>query len=132
MTLTLIFYPVGGVWWVLYSYLTDVCVCVCVFSSVCVHALEVTVSQSSVQVARGQAAVLPCTFSTSAALNNLYIIWMVTPLANANQPEQVINQTTHRYTDLNHTHMHLTSILCSVLEFSGKQFRKVLDYIHKD
>ncbi|KAK7155998.1 hypothetical protein R3I94_006157 [Phoxinus phoxinus] len=33
---------------------------------------------------------MPCTFSTSAALNNLYIIWMVTPLANANQPEQVI------------------------------------------
>ncbi|XP_056329328.1 immunoglobulin superfamily member 11 [Danio aesculapii] len=58
--------------------------------NVCVYALEVTVSQSSVQVARGQAAVLPCTFSTSAALNNLYIIWMVTPLANANQPEQVI------------------------------------------
>uniref|UniRef100_A0A671PXB0 Immunoglobulin superfamily member 11-like n=1 Tax=Sinocyclocheilus anshuiensis TaxID=1608454 RepID=A0A671PXB0_9TELE len=57
---------------------------------VCVRALEVTVSQSSVQVARGQAAVLPCTFTTSAALNNLYIIWMVTPLANANQPEQVI------------------------------------------
>ncbi|XP_028857775.1 immunoglobulin superfamily member 11 [Denticeps clupeoides] len=57
---------------------------------VCVRALEVTVSQSSVQVARGQTAILPCTFSTSAALNNLYIIWMVTPLANANQPEQVI------------------------------------------
>ncbi|XP_048121403.1 immunoglobulin superfamily member 11 [Alosa alosa] len=57
---------------------------------VCVRALEVTVSQSSVQVARGQAAILPCTFTTSAALNNLYIIWMVTPLSNANQPEQVI------------------------------------------
>ncbi|XP_036418672.1 immunoglobulin superfamily member 11 [Colossoma macropomum] len=57
---------------------------------VCVRSLEVTVSQSSVQVARGQAAILPCTFTTSAALNNLYIIWMVTPLANANQPEQVI------------------------------------------
>uniref|UniRef100_A0A8B9KL68 Immunoglobulin superfamily member 11 n=1 Tax=Astyanax mexicanus TaxID=7994 RepID=A0A8B9KL68_ASTMX len=57
---------------------------------VCVHSLEVTVRQSSVQVARGQAAILPCTFTTSAALNNLYIIWMVTPLANANQPEQVI------------------------------------------
>ncbi|XP_056612546.1 immunoglobulin superfamily member 11 isoform X2 [Triplophysa dalaica] len=57
---------------------------------VCVQALEVTVSQSSVQVARGQAVILPCTFTTSAALNNLYIIWMVTPLANANQPEQVI------------------------------------------
>ncbi|XP_051966692.1 immunoglobulin superfamily member 11-like isoform X1 [Xyrauchen texanus] len=57
---------------------------------VCVQALEVTVSQSSIQVARGQAAILPCTFTTSAALNNLYIIWMVTPLANANQPEQVI------------------------------------------
>ncbi|KAK3531335.1 hypothetical protein QTP70_018135, partial [Hemibagrus guttatus] len=54
----------------------------------CVRSLEVTVSQSSVQVARGQAAILPCTFTTSAALNNLYIIWMVTPLANANQPEQ--------------------------------------------
>ncbi|XP_016148287.1 immunoglobulin superfamily member 11 isoform X2 [Sinocyclocheilus grahami] len=63
-------------------------VCFCV--NVCVRSLEVTVSQSSVQVARGQAAILPCTFTTSAALNNLYIIWMVTPLANANQPEQVI------------------------------------------
>uniref|UniRef100_A0A671SEH0 Immunoglobulin superfamily member 11-like n=1 Tax=Sinocyclocheilus anshuiensis TaxID=1608454 RepID=A0A671SEH0_9TELE len=60
------------------------------FAELCVRALEVRVSQSSVQVARGQAAILPCTFTTSAALNNLYIIWMVTPLANANQPEQVI------------------------------------------
>ncbi|XP_066555223.1 immunoglobulin superfamily member 11 [Amia ocellicauda] len=56
----------------------------------CVKSLEVTVSQSSVQVARGQTAILPCTFTTSAALNNLNIIWMVTPLSNANQPEQVI------------------------------------------
>ncbi|MGH0184612.1 UNVERIFIED_CONTAM: hypothetical protein FKN15_015586, partial [Acipenser sinensis] len=55
-----------------------------------VKSLEVTVSQSSVQVARGQTAILPCTFTTSAALNNLNIIWMVTPLSNANQPEQVI------------------------------------------
>ncbi|XP_068601653.1 immunoglobulin superfamily member 11 [Brachionichthys hirsutus] len=54
------------------------------------HALDVTVSQSNVQVARGQAAVLPCSFSTSAALTNLNIIWMVIPLSNANQPEQVI------------------------------------------
>lgn len=58
-------------------------------SAVCVQALDVTVSQSSVQVARGQAAVLPCSFTTSAALNNLNIIWMVIPLSNANQPEQV-------------------------------------------
>lgn len=57
---------------------------------VCVRALDVTVSQSSIQVARGQPAVLPCSFSTSAALNNLNIIWMVIPLSNANQPEQVI------------------------------------------
>lgn len=57
--------------------------------TVCVRALDVTVSQSSIQVARGQAAVLPCSFTTSAALNNLNIIWMVTPLSNANQPEQV-------------------------------------------
>ncbi|XP_054867940.1 immunoglobulin superfamily member 11 isoform X2 [Amphiprion ocellaris] len=57
---------------------------------VCVRALDVTVSQSSIQVARGQAAILPCSFSTSAALNNLNIIWMVIPLSNANQPEQVI------------------------------------------
>uniref|UniRef100_H3CFX4 Immunoglobulin superfamily member 11 n=1 Tax=Tetraodon nigroviridis TaxID=99883 RepID=H3CFX4_TETNG len=55
-----------------------------------VQALDVTVSQSSVQVARGQAAILPCSFTTSAALNNLNIIWMVIPLSNANQPEQVI------------------------------------------
>uniref|UniRef100_A0A672IN92 Immunoglobulin superfamily member 11 n=1 Tax=Salarias fasciatus TaxID=181472 RepID=A0A672IN92_SALFA len=58
--------------------------------SLCVRALDVTVSQSSIQVARGQAAVLPCSFTTSAALNNLNIIWMVIPLSNANQPEQVI------------------------------------------
>lgn len=54
-----------------------------------VQALDVTVSQSSVQVARGKAAILPCSFTTSAALNNLNIIWMVIPLSNANQPEQV-------------------------------------------
>uniref|UniRef100_UPI0037E82B56 immunoglobulin superfamily member 11 n=1 Tax=Semicossyphus pulcher TaxID=241346 RepID=UPI0037E82B56 len=57
---------------------------------VCVQALDVTVSKSSIQVARGQAAILPCSFTTSAALNNLNIIWMVIPLSNANQPEQVI------------------------------------------
>ncbi|XP_069045953.1 immunoglobulin superfamily member 11 isoform X2 [Lepisosteus oculatus] len=56
----------------------------------CVKSLEVTVSQRSVQVARGQTAILPCTFTTSAALNSLNIIWMVTPLSNANHPEQVI------------------------------------------
>ncbi|CDQ80758.1 unnamed protein product [Oncorhynchus mykiss] len=60
------------------------------FSVVSVRALDVTVTQSSIQVARGQAAILPCSFSTSAALNNLNIIWMVIPLSNANQPEQVI------------------------------------------
>ncbi|KAJ8256608.1 hypothetical protein COCON_G00187600 [Conger conger] len=54
------------------------------------RALEVTVSQGSVQVARGQTALLPCTFTTSAALNGLNIIWMVTPLSNAHQPVQVI------------------------------------------
>lgn len=57
-----------------------------------VQALDVTVSQSSVQVARGQAAILPCSFTTSAALNNLNIIWMVIPLSNANQPEQVLKK----------------------------------------
>lgn len=53
------------------------------------RALEVTVSQNSVQVARGHTALLPCTFTTSAALNSLNIIWMVTPLSNAHQPVQV-------------------------------------------
>uniref|UniRef100_A0A452RYR5 Immunoglobulin superfamily member 11 n=1 Tax=Ursus americanus TaxID=9643 RepID=A0A452RYR5_URSAM len=52
--------------------------------------LEVSESPGSIQVARGQAAVLPCTFTTSAALINLNVIWMVIPLSNANQPEQVI------------------------------------------
>ncbi|KAF6119112.1 immunoglobulin superfamily member 11 [Phyllostomus discolor] len=52
--------------------------------------LEVSGSPGSVQVARGQTAVLPCTFTTNAALLNLNVIWMVIPLANANQPEQVI------------------------------------------
>ncbi|XP_054336081.1 immunoglobulin superfamily member 11 isoform X11 [Pongo pygmaeus] len=52
--------------------------------------LEVSESPGSIQVARGQTAVLPCTFTTSAALINLNVIWMVTPLSNANQPEQVI------------------------------------------
>ncbi|XP_038658151.1 immunoglobulin superfamily member 11 isoform X1 [Scyliorhinus canicula] len=55
-----------------------------------VESLEVTMSSRSVQVARGQTAELPCTFTTSAALNQLNIIWTVTPLSNANQPEQVI------------------------------------------
>ncbi|XP_039699003.1 immunoglobulin superfamily member 11 isoform X2 [Pteropus medius] len=52
--------------------------------------LEVSESPGSIQVARGQTAVLPCTFTTSAALINLNVIWMVIPLSNANQPEQVI------------------------------------------
>ncbi|XP_051047427.1 immunoglobulin superfamily member 11 isoform X2 [Phodopus roborovskii] len=52
--------------------------------------LEVSESPGSIQVARGQTAVLPCTFSTNAALINLNVIWMVIPLSNANQPEQVI------------------------------------------
>ncbi|KAM5334205.1 immunoglobulin superfamily member 11 isoform 2-T2 [Glossophaga mutica] len=52
--------------------------------------LDVSGSPGSVQVARGQTAVLPCTFTTNAALINLNVIWMVIPLANANQPEQVI------------------------------------------
>lgn len=52
--------------------------------------LEVSESPGSIQVARGQTAVLPCTFSTSAALLHLNVIWMVIPLSNANQPEQVI------------------------------------------
>nr|XP_023695227.1 immunoglobulin superfamily member 11 isoform X2 [Paramormyrops kingsleyae] len=55
-----------------------------------VKPLEVTVSQANVRVARGQTATLSCTFTTSAALTNLNIIWMVIPLSNANQPEQVI------------------------------------------
>lgn len=70
--------------------------------AVCVRALDVTVSQSSIQVARGQAAVLPCSFTTSAALNNLNIIWMVIPLSNANQPEQV--QCTLLMHPLSHPH----------------------------
>ena len=52
--------------------------------------LEVSESPGSIQVARGQTAVLPCAFSTSAALINLNVIWMVIPLSNANQPEQVL------------------------------------------
>ncbi|XP_072441149.1 immunoglobulin superfamily member 11 isoform X3 [Chiloscyllium punctatum] len=53
-----------------------------------VESLEVTMSSKSVQVARGETAELPCTFITNAALNQLNIIWTVTPLSNANQPEQ--------------------------------------------
>ncbi|XP_077740039.1 immunoglobulin superfamily member 11 isoform X3 [Canis aureus] len=52
--------------------------------------LEVSESPGSIQVARGHTAVLPCTFTTNAALINLNVIWMVIPLSNANQPEQVI------------------------------------------
>uniref|UniRef100_A0A8D0L0Y3 Immunoglobulin superfamily member 11 n=1 Tax=Strix occidentalis caurina TaxID=311401 RepID=A0A8D0L0Y3_STROC len=55
-----------------------------------VYPLEVSVSSRSVQVARGKTAVLPCTFTTNAALTNLNVIWMVIPLSNANQPQQVI------------------------------------------
>lgn len=73
-------------------------------SAVSVQALDVTVSQSSVQVARGQAAVLPCSFTTSAALNNLNIIWMVIPLSNANQPEQVqCSSLMHSFTHIDRT-----------------------------
>ncbi|KAM4701078.1 immunoglobulin superfamily member 11 [Discoglossus pictus] len=46
--------------------------------------------KENIQVARGQSAGLFCSFTTSAALTNLNIIWTVTPLSNANQPEQVI------------------------------------------
>ncbi|MEE6509769.1 hypothetical protein FKM82_027769 [Ascaphus truei] len=52
--------------------------------------LNVSVSKQNIEVARGQSAGLYCTFITSAALTNLNIIWTVTPLSNANQPEQVI------------------------------------------
>uniref|UniRef100_A0A674IB69 Immunoglobulin superfamily member 11 n=1 Tax=Terrapene triunguis TaxID=2587831 RepID=A0A674IB69_9SAUR len=63
--------------------------CVTFFTGL-VSPLEVSVSSGSIQVARGQTAILPCTFTTSAALTNLNVIWMVIPLSNANQPEQVI------------------------------------------
>ncbi|XP_069492019.1 immunoglobulin superfamily member 11 [Ambystoma mexicanum] len=55
-----------------------------------VNSLEVSVGSSSVQVARGDTAVLHCNFITSAALTNLNIIWTVAPLSNANQPVQVL------------------------------------------
>lgn len=54
-----------------------------------VMALQVIIDKENIQVARGQSAGLLCTFTTSAALTNLNIIWTVTPLSNANQPEQV-------------------------------------------
>lgn len=60
------------------------------FSAGVTVSLEVSESPGSIQVARGQTAVLPCAFSTSAALINLNVIWMVIPLSNANQPEQVL------------------------------------------
>ncbi|XP_043929059.1 immunoglobulin superfamily member 11 isoform X2 [Protopterus annectens] len=44
----------------------------------------------SMQVARGQTAMLRCVFNTTAALTNLNVIWTVAPISNANQPEQVI------------------------------------------
>lgn len=62
--------------------------CVLLFPGL-VCPLEVSVSSGSIQVARGQTAVLPCTFTTNAALTNLNVIWMVIPLSNANQPQQV-------------------------------------------
>ncbi|XP_075053487.1 immunoglobulin superfamily member 11 [Mixophyes fleayi] len=55
-----------------------------------VTALQVIIDKENIQVARGQSAGLLCTFTTSAALTNLNIIWTVTPLSNANQPEQII------------------------------------------
>ncbi|XP_063812844.1 immunoglobulin superfamily member 11 isoform X2 [Pseudophryne corroboree] len=55
-----------------------------------VTALQVIIEKENIQVARGQSAGLLCTFTTSAALTNLNIIWTVTPLSNANQPEQII------------------------------------------
>ncbi|XP_032889048.1 immunoglobulin superfamily member 11 [Amblyraja radiata] len=65
------------------------CLCTLCFQG-WVELLEVTVGSASITVARGQTAVLTCTFTTSAALNQLNIIWTVIPLSNTNQPEQVI------------------------------------------
>ncbi|XP_062906938.1 immunoglobulin superfamily member 11 isoform X1 [Mobula hypostoma] len=65
------------------------CLCIVCFQG-WVELLEVTVGSTSVKVARGQTAVLPCTFKTNAALTQLNVIWTVTPRSNANQPEQVI------------------------------------------
>ncbi|OCT91366.1 immunoglobulin superfamily member 11 [Xenopus laevis] len=55
-----------------------------------VTALQVIMEKENIQVSRGQSAALFCSFTTSAALTNLNIIWTVTPLSNANQPEQII------------------------------------------
>ncbi|KAM8976948.1 LOW QUALITY PROTEIN: immunoglobulin superfamily member 11 [Pelodytes ibericus] len=55
-----------------------------------VASLEVIIEKENIQVARGQSAALFCSLTTSAALTNLNIIWTVTPLSNANQPEQII------------------------------------------
>ncbi|CAH2218922.1 immunoglobulin superfamily member 11, partial [Pelobates cultripes] len=55
-----------------------------------VSPLQVIIEKENIQVSRGQSAGLLCSFTTSAALTNLNIIWTVTPLSNANQPEQII------------------------------------------
>ncbi|XP_069746305.1 immunoglobulin superfamily member 11 isoform X3 [Narcine bancroftii] len=65
------------------------CLCTFCFQD-WVEMLKVTVGNTSVKVARGQTAVLECTFTTSAALNQLNVIWTVIPSSNTNQPEQVI------------------------------------------
>uniref|UniRef100_H3AG42 Zgc:165604 n=1 Tax=Latimeria chalumnae TaxID=7897 RepID=H3AG42_LATCH len=52
--------------------------------------IKVSVGTSSIQVVRGDSALLPCSFITTAALNRLNIIWTVTPLSDQSYPQQVI------------------------------------------
>ncbi|XP_005735438.1 immunoglobulin superfamily member 11 [Pundamilia nyererei] len=65
--------------------------CVC-FTAQENTALRVTMRESSLEVARGDFVVLPCSFYTSASnhLSRLNIIWTLTPFSSPEAPIQVI------------------------------------------
>uniref|UniRef100_A0A8C6S7I7 Zgc:165604 n=1 Tax=Neogobius melanostomus TaxID=47308 RepID=A0A8C6S7I7_9GOBI len=53
-------------------------------------ALSVTMRESSLQVIRGDAVNLPCSFFTSSPINKLNVIWTVAPFSSPENPIQVI------------------------------------------
>uniref|UniRef100_A0A672ZF36 Zgc:165604 n=1 Tax=Sphaeramia orbicularis TaxID=375764 RepID=A0A672ZF36_9TELE len=50
----------------------------------------VTMRESSVEVVRGDFAILPCSFFTSSPLSRLNVIWTLAPFTNPESPIQVI------------------------------------------
>ncbi|XP_077596964.1 immunoglobulin superfamily member 11 isoform X1 [Stigmatopora nigra] len=54
------------------------------------NALSVTMSESTMEVVRGDYIILPCSFSTYSPLSRLNIIWTLAPFSSPESPFQVI------------------------------------------